>query len=179
MQPGHIFTIEPMINEGTHDNKVPIFLLRVVKDVLILPLLNLLVSFFYILITEPCLMKAPTTIGCFFGCYLVLKHILISPFYRSHLFLLLHFCNTNICSRYFMVFLFFWSVYLCLRVHTYARILQEQRFEESKTDKGLIPMYLYSFGCIYLRLLYIYTHIYWCACMLTCVHVYRCVKWCG
>ena len=22
MQPGHIFTIEPMINEGTHDNKV-------------------------------------------------------------------------------------------------------------------------------------------------------------
>ena len=24
MQPGHIFTIEPMINEGTHQNKVSI-----------------------------------------------------------------------------------------------------------------------------------------------------------
>jgi len=79
MQPGHIFTIEPMINEGTHDNKVPVFLCRVVKDVLILPLLNLLVSFFYIFVTEPCLKKAPTTIGFLFCLLLASQTYFDSP----------------------------------------------------------------------------------------------------
>ena len=56
MQPGHIFTIEPMINEGTHENKVlsiqcmnyPPLFVRVYKTLSrLLTLLTLLTNLYH------------------------------------------------------------------------------------------------------------------------------------